>query len=170
MLYEGITTGALGKSFLVGNGENGLFAPKAGYRCDHRVLTVLGDEPVDVLERRIPAREQRFDLFLAEQRIEWLDLAGHRCAYGLLVARPHLGHNLAQERLTVAVGSVAQARSAIAAAIDYTQNRKAFGTPVASFQNTKFELASCSTRITSYNVCYTKVLRLDVAGGARAAR
>ena len=59
----------------------------------------------------------------------------------------YLGHNLPQERLTVAVGSVAQARSAIAAAIDYTQNRKAFGTPVASFQNTKFELAACSTEV-----------------------
>ena len=54
----------------------------------------------------------------------------------------YLGHNLPQERLTVAVGSVSQARSAIAAAIDYTKNRKAFGTPVASFQNTKFELAA----------------------------
>ena len=41
----------------------------------------------------------------------------------------YLGHNLPQERLTVAVGSVSQARSAIAAAIDYTKNRKAFGTP-----------------------------------------
>ena len=39
----------------------------------------------------------------------------------------YLGHNLPQERLTVAVGSVAQARSAIAAAIDYTKDRKAFG-------------------------------------------
>ena len=59
----------------------------------------------------------------------------------------YLGHNLPQERLTVAVGSVAQARSAIAAAIDYTKDRKAFGTPVASFQNTKFELAACSTEV-----------------------
>ncbi len=35
----------------------------------------------------------------------------------------------------------------VPAAIDYTKNRKAFGTPVASFQNTKFELASCSTEV-----------------------
>jgi hypothetical protein len=33
----------------------------------------------------------------------------------------YLGHNLPQERLTVAVGSVSQARSAIAAAIDYVK-------------------------------------------------
>ncbi|BBY14922.1 acyl-CoA dehydrogenase family protein [Mycolicibacterium litorale] len=59
----------------------------------------------------------------------------------------YLGHNLAQERLTVAVGSVAQARSALHATIDYVKNRKAFGTPVASFQNTKFELAAVSTEI-----------------------
>jgi acyl-CoA dehydrogenase len=42
---------------------------------------------------------------------------------------------------------VAQARSAIGAAIEYTKTRKAFGTPVASFQNTKFELAACSTEV-----------------------
>lgn len=59
----------------------------------------------------------------------------------------YLGHNLAQERLTVAVGSVAQARSALHATIDYVKSRKAFGTPVASFQNTKFELAAVSTEI-----------------------
>ncbi|KUI26678.1 acyl-CoA dehydrogenase family protein [Mycobacterium sp. GA-2829] len=59
----------------------------------------------------------------------------------------YLGHNLAQERLTVAVGSVAQARSALHATIDYVKDRKAFGTPVASFQNTKFELAAVSTEI-----------------------
>lgn len=59
----------------------------------------------------------------------------------------YLGHNLPQERLTVAVGSVAQARSALHATIDYVRSRTAFGTPVASFQNTKFELAAVSTEI-----------------------
>ncbi|TFV59792.1 acyl-CoA dehydrogenase [Mycobacterium sp. PS03-16] len=59
----------------------------------------------------------------------------------------YLGHNLPQERLTVAVGSVAQARSALHVTIDYVKNRTAFGTPVASFQNTKFELAAVSTEI-----------------------
>lgn len=59
----------------------------------------------------------------------------------------YLGMNLPQERLTIAVGAVAQARSAIAAAIDYTRSRKAFGATVASFQNTKFELAACSTDV-----------------------
>lgn len=85
----------------------------------------------------------------------------------------YLGHNLAQERLTVAVGSVAQARSAIAAAIDYTRNRKAFGTPVASFQNTKFELAACSTEVEAAQAMLDRAVSLHVDGelsGADAAR
>ena len=85
----------------------------------------------------------------------------------------YLGHNLAQERLTVAVGSVAQARSAIAAAIDYTQHRTAFGTPVASFQNTKFELAACSTEVEAAQAMLDRAVALHVDGelsGADAAR
>ncbi|KGI69174.1 acyl-CoA dehydrogenase family protein [Mycolicibacterium rufum] len=85
----------------------------------------------------------------------------------------YLGHNLAQERLTVAVGSVAQARSAIAAAIDYTQNRTAFGTPVASFQNTKFELAACSTEVEAAQAMLDRAVALHVEeelSGADAAR
>ena len=85
----------------------------------------------------------------------------------------YLGHNLAQERLTVAVGSVAQARSAIAAAIDYTKDRKAFGTPVASFQNTKFELAACSTDVEAAQAMLDRAVALHVEGelsGADAAR
>lgn len=85
----------------------------------------------------------------------------------------YLGHNLPQERLTVAVGSVAQARSAIAAAIDYTKSRKAFGTPVASFQNTKFELAACSTEVEAAQAMLDRAVALHVQGqlsGADAAR
>jgi len=76
----------------------------------------------------------------------------------------YLGHNLPQERLTVAVGSVAQARSAIAAAIDYTKDRKAFGQPVASFQNTKFELAACSTEVEAGQAMLDRAVALHVEG------
>ena len=85
----------------------------------------------------------------------------------------YLGHNLAQERLTVAVGSVAQARSAIEAAIGYTKDRKAFGTPVASFQNTKFELAACSAEVEAAQAMLDRAVALHVEGelsGADAAR
>ncbi|WP_280371264.1 acyl-CoA dehydrogenase family protein [Nocardia wallacei] len=85
----------------------------------------------------------------------------------------YLGHNLPQERLTVAVGSVAQARAAIAATIDYTKQRNAFGTPVASFQNTKFELAAMSTEVEAAQTMIDRAVRdlIDgVLSGADAAR
>lgn len=74
----------------------------------------------------------------------------------------YLGDNLPQERLAVAVGSVAQARSAIAAAIDYTKSRKVFGRPVASFQNTKFELAACSAEVEAAQAMLDRAVTLHV--------
>ncbi|MDW8803402.1 acyl-CoA dehydrogenase family protein [Streptomyces scabiei] len=59
----------------------------------------------------------------------------------------YLGHNLPQERMTVAVGSVAQARAALDTTLAYVQERKVFGSPVASFQNTKFELAAVAAEV-----------------------
>ncbi|ORV50001.1 acyl-CoA dehydrogenase [Mycolicibacter engbaekii] len=85
----------------------------------------------------------------------------------------YLGHNLAQERLTVAVGSVAQARSALNATIDYVKNRNVFGSPVASFQNTKFELAAVSTEIEAAQCMLDRAVADHVDGvlsGADAAR
>ncbi|HET6734413.1 acyl-CoA dehydrogenase family protein [Mycobacterium sp.] len=85
----------------------------------------------------------------------------------------YLGNNLSQERLTIAVGSVSQARSAITAAIEYTKDRKAFGTSVASFQNTKFELAACSAQVEAAQAMVDRAIEEHVDGvlsGADAAR
>ncbi|NKY33596.1 acyl-CoA dehydrogenase [Nocardia speluncae] len=89
------------------------------------------------------------------------------------VAFGYLGHNLPQERMTVAVGSVAQARAAVAATIDYVRERKAFGTPVASFQNTKFELAAMSAEVEAAQTMVDRAVRDLVdrkLSGADAAR
>jgi acyl-CoA dehydrogenase len=59
----------------------------------------------------------------------------------------YLGHNLAQERLAIAVGAVAQARAAHTVTVDYVKSRTVFGRPLSQFQNTKFELASILTEI-----------------------
>ena len=85
----------------------------------------------------------------------------------------YLGHNLPQERMTVAVGSVAQARAAINATIEYTRERKAFGTPVSSFQNTKFELAAMSAEVEAAQTMIDRAVADLVDGelsGADAAR
>jgi acyl-CoA dehydrogenase len=85
----------------------------------------------------------------------------------------YLGANLPQERLTIAVGSVAASWGALQATIDYVKQRTAFGTPVASFQNTKFELAAVSTEIEAAQAMVDRAVLEHVRGelsGADAAR
>jgi acyl-CoA dehydrogenase len=59
----------------------------------------------------------------------------------------YLGQNLPQERLGIAYGAYAQAQAAVWFATRYTQERQVFGQAVASFQNTKFELAACQAKV-----------------------
>ncbi|HEX4829542.1 MAG TPA: acyl-CoA dehydrogenase family protein [Trebonia sp.] len=59
----------------------------------------------------------------------------------------YLGQNLPQERLSIAYGAYAQAAAAVQLAKRYTQERTIFGKEVASFQNTKFELAACQAEV-----------------------
>ncbi|MFC7503766.1 acyl-CoA dehydrogenase family protein [Nocardioides sp. CPCC 206347] len=59
----------------------------------------------------------------------------------------YLGQNLPQERLGIAYGAYAQAAAAVRFAQQYVEERIVFGTPVASFQNTKFELAACQAEV-----------------------
>ena len=59
----------------------------------------------------------------------------------------YLTANLAQERLSIGVSGVASARAAWGWTIDYVKERKAFGTSISSFQNTKFVLAELHTAI-----------------------
>ena len=59
----------------------------------------------------------------------------------------YLVSNLPQERLSVAVTGVAAAAQALAWTIDYCKERKAFGQPIGSFQNSRFELAEMKTEI-----------------------
>jgi acyl-CoA dehydrogenase len=81
----------------------------------------------------------------------------------------YLGANLAQERLAIAVGSVAQTRAALDATIAYTKERTAFGTPVASFQNTKFELAAVAAELEAAQAMLDRAVLEHVRGELSAA-
>jgi alkylation response protein AidB-like acyl-CoA dehydrogenase len=59
----------------------------------------------------------------------------------------HLVDNLPQERLSIAVSGIAAAEAAFRWTLDYVKQRTAFGSPIASFQNTQFELAEMRTEI-----------------------
>jgi acyl-CoA dehydrogenase len=76
----------------------------------------------------------------------------------------YLAHNLPQERMTVAVGSVAQAQAALRTTVEYVKQRAAFGKPVASFQNTKFELAAVATEIEAAQAMLDRAV-LDLVDG-----
>ena len=59
----------------------------------------------------------------------------------------HLIDELPRERLVLAVSAVGHAQGALEKTIAYVTTRKAFGQPISSFQNTRFELARCKTDI-----------------------
>ena len=87
---------------------------------------------------------------------------------------PLLSKELAWERLQIAIGAVATSSAALEWTRDYTRERKAFGTPIADFQNTKFRLAEVKTEIEIAQVFVDRCLvevnkeRLDPAVAAMA--
>ena len=59
----------------------------------------------------------------------------------------HLVHNLPQERISIAAAGVAAAEAAFEWTLEYVKERKAFGQPVGSFQNSRFVMAELRTEI-----------------------
>ena len=58
-----------------------------------------------------------------------------------------LMQELPQERLIVALAGVAAMKFAMKETLAYTKDRKAFGKPVFSFQNSRFKLAECQASL-----------------------
>jgi alkylation response protein AidB-like acyl-CoA dehydrogenase len=63
------------------------------------------------------------------------------------MAFTYLTANLPQERLSVALGAVAVARTVLADTLEYVKTRNAFGKPIGSFQNSRFVLAELATEV-----------------------
>jgi alkylation response protein AidB-like acyl-CoA dehydrogenase len=59
----------------------------------------------------------------------------------------YLMQELPWERLQIAITAVASAQAAIDWTVEYTRERKAFGTTVAAFQTTRFKLAELQTEV-----------------------
>jgi alkylation response protein AidB-like acyl-CoA dehydrogenase len=84
----------------------------------------------------------------------------------------YLGQNLPQERLGIAIGAYAQAKAAVAFAHQYVAERTVFGKPVATFQNTKFELAACKSDVDAMEAVVDRALQAhddDELSAAEAA-
>ena len=71
-----------------------------------------------------------------------------------------LMEQLPWERLQIAISAVAAAQAAIDWTVDYVKERKVFGQPVASFQNTRFTLAELQTEVQVARVFVDKCCEL----------
>jgi len=82
------------------------------------------------------------ELFFQDAQVPAENLLGHENAgFG------YLTHNLARERLAIAVAGVAAARAALDWTTDYVRGRNAFGQAIGQFQNTRFVLAEVATDV-----------------------
>lgn len=82
------------------------------------------------------------ELFFEDVRVPAANLLGTE-GHGFF----HLMENLPQERLSIAAGAVASARTVLDLTVEYCKERTAFGKPIGKFQNTRFELAEMHTEV-----------------------
>ncbi|MBW0238457.1 acyl-CoA dehydrogenase family protein [Pseudomonas sp. D1HM] len=75
----------------------------------------------------------------------------------------YLTHQLAWERLIIAIRAAQSIDTLLEETIGYTRERKVFGKPVLDFQNTRFKLAEAKAQATMLRVfvddCLAKVMR-----------
>jgi acyl-CoA dehydrogenase len=82
------------------------------------------------------------ELYFEDCRVPVANLLG-REGHGFKM----LMQQLQQERLVIAVTAVASCRRALDDTIAYVKDRRAFGKPIAAFQNTQFRLAELATEV-----------------------
>lgn len=75
-----------------------------------------------------------------------------------------LMEQLPWERLQIAIGGIAAAQSAIDTTVQYVQERKVFGQPVAQYQNTRYTLAQLQTEVQIAQVFVDRCCELLLAG------
>ncbi|MBB1601426.1 MULTISPECIES: acyl-CoA dehydrogenase family protein [unclassified Variovorax] len=118
--------GAKGTSILIVETEG-----CKGYRVG-RVLDKIGMKAQDTSE-----------LFFDDVRVPAEALLGGTEGQGFF----QLMGDLPYERTIIGVTALATMEGAFQATLDYVRERKAFGKPIAEFQNTKFKLAEIATQI-----------------------
>jgi acyl-CoA dehydrogenase len=117
------------------------------------------------LEKLGQKAQDTAELFFNDARVPAANLLGAEEGRGFY----QLMEQLPYERLILAIGAIGFIDRAMALAKTYTKERKAFGQPIGTFQNTAFRLAECATEARIGRVfvedCVAKyaVGRLDAA-------
>ncbi|WP_018156430.1 acyl-CoA dehydrogenase family protein [Demetria terragena] len=75
-----------------------------------------------------------------------------------------LMRNLPQERISIAAAAVASSEGVLQRTLDYVKDRQAFGKPIGSFQNTRFEMADMVTAVQAARAYLDHLLRLHTRG------
>lgn len=99
------------------------------------------------------------ELFFQDVRVPKENLLGEE-GMGFV----YLMQELPQERLYIATAGTADMESILQQTVDYVKERKAFGQPVANFQNTQFKLAQLDAEITAMRVFVDRCVELLVQG------
>lgn len=139
------------KIFITNGYHAGLIAvfAKTGANHDSQSTSILMVETKDlpgftvgrVLDKIGQQGQDTTELFFEDVHVPTDCLLGETQGHGL----HQLMADLPYERLLVAVCGVAAMERALELTVEYTRQRKAFGTTVLSFQNTRYELAEIKT-------------------------
>jgi acyl-CoA dehydrogenase len=127
------------------------------------LLLVEAETPGFVRGRKLeklglPAQDTS-EIFFQDCRVPVANLLG-REGQGFKM----LMEKLQQERICIAVTSVASCRRALSDTIAYVKERQAFGQPIAAFQNTQFTLAELATEVEMGQAFTDKLLAAHVRG------
>lgn len=71
-------------------------------------------------------------------------------------------HNLAEERLSIAVHAIGMCKGMLDTTIAYTKDRVIFGKPVSDFQNTRFKIAEMAAQTQAMQVFVDRCVELAV--------
>jgi acyl-CoA dehydrogenase len=100
------------------------------------------------------------ELFFDDVRVPAANLLGGTEGQGFV----QLMNQLPQERLIIAVASIAGIEAAVALTLEYTKDRTAFGRELIKFQNTRFTLAECATEAAVTRSFVDDCIRLHLEG------
>ena len=127
------------------------------------LLLVEGDTPGFQRGRKLDKLglkgQDTSELFFKDCRVPAANLLG-REGQGFKM----LMEQLQQERLCIAIASVASCRRALADTLDYVKQRTAFGQRIAAFQNTQFKLVELATEVEVGQAFVDKLLAAHVRG------
>jgi len=104
------------------------------------------------------------ELFFEDLRVSGADILGGegKGFYNMM-------NELPRERLILGIGCVGAAQGAFDLAVDYVHERRAFGSTIASFQNTRYKLAEMKTEIELNRALAEKYTRKFIEGELTSA-